>query len=238
MIVSDTRIETVKADLTQLEDCRKAMRGIQCVNGARVLLGKGSPIFALAVVGAFYSNANVLLLGIVASPMVVGIFSGAEKLAKLSTLPFTPVRQIFFPMVTAKIVADPRSAWLLILRLTLVSTLFCAVIAIAIFFYAEPIVEIVLGPTFLPSIPVLRVLAVTPILLVVTECLGTLWLLPNHMDKTMTRIMVISVACHVLLFMVLSHGFGAIGSSVAVVASQLLIFLLVYLAARSVPKCA
>jgi len=208
------------------------------IKGARAMLSTGTHIFTLAVVGAIYSNANVLLLGFVASPVIVGIFSGAEKIAKLSITPFAPIRQIFFPMVTAKRADDPRSAWLLIRRLMLVSMSFCAIVAIVIFVFAEPIVEIVLGPTFLPSIPVLRVMAVTPILLVVTECLGTLWLLPNRMDKVMTCIMAISGAFHVLLFMVLSKSFGAVGSGVAVVASQFLIFVLVYWAARSVPKCA
>lgn len=31
LIVNDASIETVQADLTQLEDCRKAMQGVQCV---------------------------------------------------------------------------------------------------------------------------------------------------------------------------------------------------------------
>jgi polysaccharide transporter, PST family len=206
------------------------------IKGARATLNAGRHVFTLAVVGTVATNANALLLGMVAAPAVVGIFSGAEKIAKIIVVAFAPFRQIFFPVVAADVADNPRSAWLLVRRLMVVSSVFSAIGAVAILAFAESIVEIVLGPAFLPSVPVLRIMAVMPILLILTECLATFWLLPNRRDRVTTHITMITGAIHVLLFMGLSMGFGVIGSAAAVVVSQLLTFLLVWLAARSIPR--
>jgi polysaccharide transporter, PST family len=203
--------------------------------GARKMLRVGRYIFFQAVVGTIYSTSNALLFGMVAEPGIVGIFSGAERLSRISFLPFTPFRQTLFPIVAAKVHEDPVGAWKAVRRMAIIATSTAAAIAVIVFIFAGPIVRLVLGPGFAQSVPLLRIMAVVPVFLAISESLGSLWLLPNFRDATMTRIVTVTGVCHISLMIILGSILGALGAAIALVAGQAIACLQVLWTSRAIP---
>ena len=191
---------------------------------------EGRHIFFQHVVGMFYNSSTSLLFGLVSASFGVGIYAGAERIARMPLMPITPYRQIFFPILAERIGTSREQAAILWRRLSLLAMAVMVPCTVLLFVFAGPIVRVVLGSQFAASVPVLRTLAFLPVLVAAGELFGIYWLLPNKHDAIASRCLLACTIAHIIILPVLGFFLGAVGAASAVVLSQGLFVVLTALA--------
>src|ERR1019366_5835883 len=91
------------------------------------------------------------------------------------------------------------------------------------FFGAVPLVRILLGPGYEAAVPVLKILAILPVLVALGGALGLHWALPLGYDKVFYRLVLAGGALNIALALVLAPRFGAVGMAIEVISAALLV---------------
>lgn len=162
------------------------------------LLSVNFEVTARSIISFLYVGSTILIISFLTSPEMVGYFSGAERIVRGAILPMAPLRQTFFPGISAMVSQDKAAAEKSV-RLLLYATVTVNLMIMLIFLVgAEPIVRIALGPRFAASAGVLRILSAWPLLTGIAEVIGTLWLLPLHFDRAATKVVVGTAFVHIV----------------------------------------
>jgi PST family polysaccharide transporter len=172
---------------------------------------------------SFYTVGNGFILGLFGSPAAVGYYVGAEKISKaFSTLLF-PITQAVFPRIShLASQARGQAAQLARTSLFLVGGAGCAM-GLTIFFAAPILVRIVLGPGFDSAVLVLRILALLPPLIALSNVLGIQWMLALGLDRLVNAVVISACVLNVVLAVLLVPRYLEVGMAVAVVASETLV---------------
>ena len=129
------------------------------VLGKRIL-NRGKWFTLTGIFAYLFHNGDNIVVGKILGSASLGLYDMAYK---LSSIPITEVSVVFnkvtFP-VFVKIGEDRKRLWRAFLRTISLVTIICFSIGIILFFFAEEIVLITLGPKWIGAIPVLRVLTI------------------------------------------------------------------------------
>ena len=198
---------------------RTAFRPLSLKGGLK-MLGLGRYMFAQNAIGIIYNSSTALLMGMVARPDVVGILSGAERLARAPLLLMTLCRQVLFPIMVGRLAHRPETAPHLWRWMFFTGCAAGVAGAVLLYVFAPEIVRIMLGPAFSEAVPVLRLMAFLPLAAVISEVFATYWLLPNHCDRALTWLIAGVTVLHIVLVVVFGLQWGALGGAAAILASQ------------------
>jgi PST family polysaccharide transporter len=98
----------------------------------------------------------------------------------------------------------------------------CAM-GVTIFFGAPILVRLVLGPGFESAVLVLRILALLPPLIALSNVLGIQWMLALGLDRLVNVVVISACVLNVVLAILLVPRYLEVGMAVAVVASETLV---------------
>ena len=187
---------------------------------AMARLRAGLTIFFYRTTVMLYTTANVVILGLMISPAAVGYFAGAERICRAAIGLLHPLNQAFFPRINHQLHHDPVQA-LRTIRLT-IAVMFCYGLGImTVLWLAAPlVVRLMLGPSYEPSIDILRIMAIVAPLNALSNALGLQWMIPRRMDRAFQWIIAAGAAANVCLAFVLVPQHGGIGMTWAVIASE------------------
>ncbi len=200
------------------------------------VLKAGRSMFVSSSAIGLYASGNAFILGLFATPSVVGYYAGAEKLVRAALqLQQTPV-QALFPRVSSLVHRDLPGAF----RLARLSAVFFAGVsllgAFSIFVTAPWVVRIVLGAGYESAVPVLRLLAALLPLVAINTVMGPLWMVPLGMDRPFELVTLGAGATNVGLAVLLSPRFLGLGVASAVVLAELFVTLSIFLYLNSRTK--
>ncbi|MDH6242419.1 flippase [Mycobacterium sp. OTB74] len=187
------------------------------------------PIFISGSAFSLYSTSNAIILGIVRDTYQVGLFNAADKIRNASILPINSISSVFYPRVSRLMVENRRQAVRMIVNLTFGLGACMGCVSLFLFFGAPMIVQIVMGHDFRESVPVLRVLAVVPLLVGITTVLGTIAMLNLNMKKQYSWMVVSGGLVNVPLLIFLSALYGATGAAISLAITEILVTLLTIL---------
>jgi polysaccharide transporter, PST family len=168
-----------------------------------------------------YSTANAFILGLfVSSVQVVGYYGGAERIAKALqglTIPFT---QALYPrmshLVSQSTVKAARLA-----RLTLsVASGSGLALALALVLLARLLVQIILGPNYESSVPVLYIFAVFLPVNATNSAMIMHWMLPLGMERTVGAVTLGAIIVNVILAALLAPRFAHVGMAWAILIAE------------------
>jgi PST family polysaccharide transporter len=183
-------------------------------------LRRGWTMFFFKGSVSLYTIANAFMLGLFVSPVLVGYYAGAEKIAKAFLGLLSPVTQSLYPRLS-NLVERSRAEAARLARLSAMAMgaggLF---MGLAVFVLAHPLVHVLLGAKFDPAVPVLRVLALLLPLIALSSVFGIQWMLPLGLDRPFNRIILTAGALNVALAVLLAPRFGEMGMAWAVVTSE------------------
>jgi O-antigen/teichoic acid export membrane protein len=190
---------------------------------ARERLFEGLPIF-LSVAGvSLYSTTNVILLGFVAPPQVVGYFAGADKIRVAAIGLIPQMTNAVFP----KAVKSSRDS---VLSLVQAFRKFFPQIAlgVAIFLFlflgSWMIVPLVLGRAMSPAIAILQVLSVLGLVIPFNHILGINILVARGYSKPFSQALLLGGLSNFAFMPMLGGHFGAMGAAVALVLVEIVVF--------------
>lgn len=176
-----------------------------------------------------YRNANVLILGMVASKEAVGLYSAGEKLVKAIQSIFAPLTQTFFPYVSRLKVTDTAKSQKAIVVLLLVMLVIAIIIAGLVISFARPLTLLFLGPKFLATQTIIRIGALVIVFGVINYILGIMFMTNFGMKAQFTRSVIITGIANFILCFYLSLRWAEIGAAVAFSSAEILLFgLLLY----------
>lgn len=177
---------------------------------------------------SMYAVGNSFILGLFAPPQLVGYYAGAEKISKVFSTLLGPMSQVLYPRLSHLAHHNREEAARLAWVGTAVMGMGGVLLGCVGFVLAPFLVRIMLGPGFEPAVPVLRVLAVLPTLLALSNVLGIQWMLPLGLDRPFNAIILGAGFINLSLAVVLAPHYAQMGMAYAVVFSEIFVTLAMY----------
>jgi PST family polysaccharide transporter len=191
-------------------------------------LRAGRTIFLTRAGSTMFSSANVLILGLLASPSSVALFSGADRIARAAVSALTPLTQAFFVRINSVVAVNRRDAS----RTARFSLRIMAILGLAVgtlLFVAAPmVVKLVLGAGYSGSVIILRILTVLPLLAGIGDVVGVQWMLSLRLDSEFNRTILASGVVGVALSFLLGEFFQGSGVAVSAVSAQALLTIVLF----------
>ncbi len=209
--------------------------GWPAVTGA---LRLGASMFVFRAASSVYASSAAFLLGLFVAPQLVGYYAGADRIARAFQGLLSPLHRALFPRYARMAhvpLSEARAALASGLRLMLGAGLLlslCAVLG------APLLVQVLLGPAYAESVPLLRVLGLLPAVIAVNMVLGLFWLLPRGLDLAFNLTILGAAALNAALVVWLVPRGGPLAMAGAVVTTELAVMVvltLTYALTRRVP---
>lgn len=195
-------------------------------------LKKGWTMFLYISASKLYKSASTFILGLVASPIIIGYYAGASRLVNVMPSFLNPITEALYPKLSNLAHHSPlKAAKLARVGIIVMGSIGCAIM-IAVYLAAPLLVRFLLGEEFVASVPVLRILSLQLPFLAVGRLLGVQWMLPLGMDRTFNLIILSGGVCILLLAALLTPLYSHIGMSWAVVGTEFFITVVMYLVLR------
>lgn len=203
--------------------------------GVKQALAEGWVLFLSQASVSLYTAGNAFILGLLTSPAIVGYYSAAERIVKAVVGLLGPISQAAYPRLSRMagesrdhVVQWGRRMLFLVGSIGIVLTL-------SLFVGAPVIVAIVLGSGFAGSVAAMRILALLPLLIGVSNVLGIQVMLPCGMDRQFTGILFAAGAINIGLAIIFAPLLQQAGMALAVLLSEgfVTITMFIYLAMQN-----
>lgn len=191
-------------------------------------LKDGFDMFVTLFLPTVYTNLNTIILGSSKGDRATGIYNGASKFTGLAYNIFATLSRTVYPYFARKM--DKHKLYVYVsLSISVIMSLF-------LFSLAKPLVLILLGEEFSLTIPVLRIVAFTPIAMSITNSYGVNYLVLQGKENIMRNIVIAITIVGCVIGIVGAYLYSYIGVAVASLVTQLIRALLVYLSAEKIKK--
>lgn len=195
-------------------------------------LQDGWHVFISTLATSLYSISNPFILGFFASNTVVGYYSVAEKIVRVVSGLFNPISQSVYPYISALALKSKEEAVSFIQKLTLLVGGLNLVLSLGIIIFAGFIIFIFAGSQYDQSVFILQIMAFLPFIVALSTTFGVQTMLTFNYKQAFSHIILISSVIHVLLSVLLASLFQAVGIALAVIITESLVTLAMYLYLR------
>lgn len=188
------------------------------------LLKKSFTIFISDVYVTFYTTSYPVILGFITNYTYVGYYTAAHKIIQawlgLQNLVVTTT----FPNISRLANHSKDKALIFFKRMTVICLIVSIPASIFIFFYADDIVELVLGSQFYSSVIVVKIMSILFVLILMNLHFTFQGMLPFRYDKYFNYARLIGGIIAICLVIPLSFYWKHIGTSFTFVISELGVF--------------
>ncbi len=182
------------------------------------------PLFIGTVAISLYTASTPLILGLTNTFEQAGLYSASFRIRSAVTGVFLILGQAFYPRASKLFAQDPTKGYQFVV--VLFKWLFPLSILAAILFYyvVPPLAPILLGQAFTNTGPLLKIMAPMMVLIPMSVILSNYLLLPLGHKKLFFMLPILTATLHIPYTIILSHGYGAIGASVAILMTEIISF--------------
>jgi len=188
-------------------------------------------IFISNVAISIYTISTTFILGLLTNNTIVGYFAAAEKIINAFKGLMGPVAQTIYPYVSKKVVKSKEEGLIFIRKVTKFVGLFAALISLFILIFADCLVNIILGEKYFHSIIVLKIMALLPFMIGLSNIFGIQTMVTFGRKKAFSKILFVGSILNILLSFILVPLYKHIGAaiSVLIVESYITIAMFIYL---------
>jgi PST family polysaccharide transporter len=190
------------------------------IAGARRALARGGTVFSFRGASAAYMQANILIVGALATPLAVTMFGGAERVVRAGINLLSPLTQAIFPRVSRAVPEGPDARRRALREATWMIGAVGLSLSTLMLVGARPIIGMLLGPGYDDAVPLLRGLAALPSLIAVGTVLGIHWAIPQGHERFFLRSVVIAAMISLSSAMILIPRLGAWGMVIGATAAE------------------
>ncbi|CAB3758210.1 flippase [Paraburkholderia solisilvae] len=190
-------------------------------------------VFSGSAFAFMYTYLNAIILKFLTGNDAVGYFVMADKIVSPIKQFFGPLIQTMFPRI-CKLHSENRGkeADDIIRKVVMTVLLLNACAILAVFVGGEKLVVLAFGVKFLPAVPVLKALIFLPVVVSIATVLMQLSLIAQGEVRPLKRIYGIAAAFHFVQSLILVKEFGATGTAISVVLTEVLVIALICYACR------
>ncbi len=158
-----------------------------------------SEFFLSRVAVCAYSNTNAFVLGIIASPVIVGYYTAAEKIYQAMRSLCDPIAQVMYPHVA-------KEQNLKVFKKIFYPTMFfLGIMSITMFVFAKDFTLIFYGEQMLLSYKILRIFCVTLLFSFTLGLIGYPVLAGLGHSKEANYSIVVASVCHISMLLILLY---------------------------------
>lgn len=201
---------------------------IQHFSKVKEQLISGKFIFLSQLKITLFSNTNTFVLGLIAGNFSVGLFNTAEKIIRAFASLQVPVVNTLFPYIAKEIRNNLDKTVVQIKKIGLYGTIFYMIILTPVFIYSKEIIVLLGTKDAIESSKILRILITLPLLIFLNNLFGTQILLNLNKDKTYFNILLVTAVTNIVLIFPLTYRFDYVGTSISVLITETLLFLLMW----------
>lgn len=192
----------------------------------------GFYIFLSQIKITFFSNFNVLIVGLMLGNSAVGIFSSAEKIIRVLSSIQIPIVSALFPYFSKKIIEHKIESYKQINKIAILGSLAYFIICATVFICAPLIAQLMFGSKVDEISLVMRIMVFIPLFVFANNLYGTQFLLNLGRDKKFTINLLLAAVFNVLMVIPLTHFFNVYGTGISVLLTEILLYILMHFFAR------
>jgi len=155
---------------------------------AVIALREGWPVFLSMAALYFSSASNTFILGLRGGPTEVAYFSAANRLVVALRMLVSPVVTAIYPHISKMAFNSRESAIAFLQKYALVLAAPFLLGSIVLFAGAAPIIKILYSAKYIPTIPLLRIMAFGPFLATLQHTYSTFYMLAFGYEKEYSRV--------------------------------------------------
>jgi len=174
-----------------------------------------------------YNNLSVIVMSIIVSPLQLGYYYGAARIHRAFNTLYGPVGQAFYPRLASTDSGNPEKAKQMTKKFLWIMTAAGFLFFVMIYFFAEPIISLILGEEFLFAATTLKIFAIGLPLTAITHVLGRQWLMIRRNDNQYAKILLISSSMGVISIFVLIRSYGILAIPISLIIYELLTIILI-----------
>lgn len=201
----------------------------------RQAMSESFPLFLSSASTSVYTQLFVVILGFYCTTDVVGRYSSAERIMRaLCFVLYTPINQAFFPRISAAAVAEPVQVRRIFSTLRNLVAAIMLLVGVALFVGA-PYVSYFLGSEYVGIEDLLRIFAFAPIFIGMGGVYGQSGLVAmgqHEAHRHFRNVYFMVAVLALVLVAVLTPLFHETGAALALLASEMAVFVLMRLYAR------
>jgi len=198
----------------------------------KATLHSGWNVFVSQVSTTLFGNSMVFFLGLFYGNVIVGHFAIAQKMVLAAVGLSIPITEAIYPRVSALFAESQDLAIAFLRRALLIGGLLFLTAGVCLFLGADIAVRLVTGEANSSISVLVKIMAVLPLTVFVDNVYGTQILLPLGMEKQFMKAIVCSGLFAVVGSLLLIPTFGAVGSAVTFIASEVLVLALLMMYVR------
>src|SRR5271157_4767654 len=182
---------------------------------------KGLPFFIQQSVVSLYTITVPFILGLMTNNTTVGFFSVANTIVSTARgVLLGPIAQAVYPRMNKLAHDAPDEAKRFARKVLILMASLGLLLTLMIFFFAEFIINFLVGAEYEGSIPILRILSFIPFIVGISNVYGIQCLVPFGKQKQLTTILSIASGLCIGLLPLLIFFFDGIGSALAMVITE------------------
>ncbi len=186
-------------------------------------LREGWSLFVSTAAISLYTTSTIFVLGIFTNNIIVGYFGAAEKIVRAARGLIGPITQAIYPHISV-IVSKSKEDAILFLRKTLRwMSLGSFILSVILFLMADIIVTLGLGPDYKESVILIRIMALLPFIIALSNVSGVHTMLAFGFNKTFSRVVIAAGLLNTALIFPLVMLYQAEGAAIAVMFSELFV---------------
>jgi len=189
-------------------------------------LKTGGFIFLSRISISFYTISNVFFLGLLTNTTWVSYYSIAERIIGIVKNFNNILLQIMYPFIARLFRKNQKLALNYIKKEIVLSLILGLISSFLIFLLANPIISFFFGANFATSVIILKILSITPVVILISSIIGQQIFLNFGLNKVFTLSIIYPSLLHLLILPILIKFFGILGAAFAVTFTESLILIL------------
>jgi len=178
---------------------------------------EGWHIFVSTVAISLYTISTPFILGLFTNNTIVGYYSAADKIIQAIKGLLGPFSQTIYPFINKKVVVSKEAGLKIIRKITICVAFFTFLLSISVFTFAQQVTFLVLGQSYIKSIIILKILAITPFLIGLSNVFGIQTMISFGRNRAFRNILICASVINIILSLLLVPAFSYLGSAIAVV---------------------
>jgi polysaccharide transporter, PST family len=179
-------------------------------------------MFTSTVSTTLYGTTTTLVLGIMAGAREVALYNLAVRLVSALQSVASPLTQAVFPRASLLFRADPDAAWRLIKRMIRILLPGIGGCALLLGLLAPIIVRLVGGTSFVDAVPLVRIMAIVPVVLGVGGIPAQIILVATGKTKELSQIYLRVGILNLIVMLPLIHALSATGAALSLTLAETL----------------
>jgi O-antigen/teichoic acid export membrane protein len=183
-------------------------------------LRQGAALFLSASAVSLYTATSGVVLGLLASREQVAYFGAAQKIVQAALNILIPFNTLLYPRASHVFQHEPARGGGFVRRAFFMQGAVGLLLAVALYLSADALTAATFGAEFAPAVICLKLMAPLPLLVAVTGSFANLIMLPLRRDALHLTMTAAAAAIHVAILIPLALSEGAVGASLALLASE------------------